>query len=216
MKNMKRILMVVLSTCVLAGLSANAIVVPNSTFETTSASTGSGAANWTGVNTSGGNTLGDVSGLGVGSSFGEEFFQGGTGQPTINNMPGVNGGGISLTSATMYQVSFWAMDLTSSGASGHFTVELDAAGDQIQAVASGATIGSYTQYILNFTVSVADENESKNLMFSWQGTGDGLLDNVTVSAVSAVPEPGTLIAGLLVLLPSGVSTLQILRKRRNT
>jgi len=41
-----------------------------------------------------------------------------------------------------------------------------------------------------------------------------MLDNVSLDAV-AVPEPTTIIAGALLLLPFGVSTLRALRKQRN-
>jgi len=40
------------------------------------------------------------------------------------------------------------------------------------------------------------------------------IESITVSGVSAVPEPTTVIAGALLLLPFGASTLRVLRKNR--
>jgi hypothetical protein len=40
------------------------------------------------------------------------------------------------------------------------------------------------------------------------------IESITVSGVSAVPEPTTMIAGALLLLPFGASTLRILRKKQ--
>jgi hypothetical protein len=43
---------------------------------------------------------------------------------------------------------------------------------------------------------------------------DGLPDDLTIGVLSVVPEPTTMIAGALLLLPLGASTLRILRKRQ--
>jgi hypothetical protein len=48
----------------------------------------------------------------------------------------------------------------------------------------------------------------------WGSIPGNLSTYVAVPAISTVPESATMIAGLLVLLPSGASTLQILRKKR--
>jgi hypothetical protein len=52
----------------------------------------------------------------------------------------------------------------------------------------------------------------------WAANTGGLqeltLDSINASVPSAVPEPTTMFAGVLLLLPFGASTLRILRKSR--
>jgi len=43
---------------------------------------------------------------------------------------------------------------------------------------------------------------------------DGISANVDIYSASAVPEPTTMIAGAMLLLPFGASTLRVIRKRR--
>ena len=45
------------------------------------------------------------------------------------------------------------------------------------------------------------------------GAASANIESITVSGVSAVPEPTTVIAGALLLLPFGASTLRVLRKK---
>jgi len=40
------------------------------------------------------------------------------------------------------------------------------------------------------------------------------LDDNTISVPTAVPEPGTLVSGAMLLLPFGSSTLRLLRRRQ--
>jgi hypothetical protein len=76
---------------------------------------------------------------------------------------------------------------------------------------SGTT--SWNARLLSMTLG----SGSYTLKFAPSGNPnvDTLLDNVSLDAV-AVPEPTTMIAGVLLLLPFGVSTLRALRQRRHS
>lgn len=66
----------------------------------------------------------------------------------------------------------------------------------------------YVQYFASWT------GDGDPLKFFWADNDvNGLIDTVTVD-ICAVPEPTTMLAGALLLLPFGVSTLRILRKKR--
>jgi hypothetical protein len=55
--------------------------------------------------------------------------------------------------------------------------------------------------------------ETPGLMYLTPAPADGLPDDLTIG-VSSVPEPTTMIAGVLLLLPFGASTLRMLSKSR--
>jgi hypothetical protein len=48
------------------------------------------------------------------------------------------------------------------------------------------------------------------------GAGTANIESITVPGAAPVPEPSTMVAGALLLLPFGVSTFRILRKRQTT
>jgi hypothetical protein len=204
---MKRKLLRVVSICGLAGLALSAsatIVVPNYNFESQSAGV---AADWI---TSGAN-VSDVSGNGV-SGYGETFGPGG-GNKIDEDITLPAGAGT-------YAVTFWAMDLVTTVGkiateTGGFKVTLDGSGATSQAIVGGITTGAYTEYTVDLTTTGGG---SKPLTFEYQADGvggQGLLDDISVTAITAVPEPTTLIAGLSLLLPFGASTLRILRRRQS-
>jgi hypothetical protein len=209
-KNMKR--KIIASLCVLAGLSVSlsvraSIAVYNSGFENV---TGTTATGWTVENGGGGNTVVDTAGAGLAGSYGEVFTRGGTGQVGIELVPPPYG--VILTTATTYQVSFWAK--TTGTGTGTLQVSLNGndsgpAGQGASPVFTSAT--GYTEYFVNMVPQHLNQQVEMN--FDWSGSGILSLDDI---GLSAVPEPSTVLAGLLVLVPTGASTLQILRKKRNT
>ena len=198
----------VVSICGLAGLALSAsatIVVPNYNFETQS---GGVAADWTTTGTS----VSDVSGNGVGGSYGETFGPGGGNKISQDIALG--------TGAGTFAVTFWAMDLVSSTAkiateTGGFNVTLDGSGATSQAIVGGTSIAAYTEYTVDLTTTGGG---SKLLTFAYTAdgvNGQGLLDNISVTRIAAVPEPTTMLAGMSLLLPFGASTLRILRRRQS-
>ena len=64
----------------------------------------------------------------------------------------------------------------------------------------------YTHYAYTFTPITAG-----SLTFSW---ADDSTDHAFIDAVTLVPEPTTMIAGAMLLLPFGASTLRVLRRNR--
>jgi hypothetical protein len=101
----------------------------------------------------------------------------------------------------------------------------------LQIIADGSTILSQSSVLIQGGTTVGVD--FTHFAGSWQGNQITLLleatyngnvnqhissfglDNISFSEV-AVPEPTTMIAGALLLLPSGVSTAQALRKHRNS
>jgi hypothetical protein len=201
------------SICVLAGLSVSLsaranIAVYNNGFENQSGGVANGwnAMNVTGANTTG-NSVTDTAGAGFGGSYGEVFVQGaGSKQPGIQIAPADDP---VLTTATEYQVSFWAK---STGA-GTIMVSLNGedSGQAGQGASPVLTASGYTEYFVD--MAPIHINQPVEINFYWSGAGVMSLDDI---GLSAVPEPSTVLAGLLVLVPTGASTLQILRKKRNT
>jgi hypothetical protein len=107
---------------------------------------------------------------------------------------------ISLTPHIGYTVNFWV----ATGGAGTLTVELNGA-----SVATIAISGSelYTPYSFNATPTSA----TGVLEFDWTGAVNKTvldLDDVGV----AVPEPTTMVAGALMLLPFAASTLRLRKK----
>ena len=213
--NMKYKLLTAASASLLAILPVKANLVVNGDFESHS---GAAAANWTVSNP----PVNDTSGFGVGGSFGEVF---GPGRSKITqdvdlgpNPPGKN-------PEVEYQITFYAMNLVTDQSTfvpdGEFDIKLDGRPDVMVSVSSGTDLSAYSEYTVDITTS---DLGLRPLSITWTGTadtgstahgnlvthGEGLLDDVTVTAV---PEASTVIAGLLLLLPFGASTLRILRKR---
>jgi hypothetical protein len=94
----------------------------------------------------------------------------------------------------------------------------------VQVSANANNLGTFTVSSIpginnweTFGVSFTANSESTALSFTGASPVYGLeyigLDNVNV-AVTAIPEPATMLAGAMLLLPFGVSTLRILRQRQ--
>jgi len=141
------------------------------------------------------------------------------------------------TKSGVYQVIFWAMDYNPNQSaasrpaiSGTFAVTLDGLTDDVTINGSynhlapagtglvptdtAVNGGHYVQYVADF--NLGDSPISSYLSFTWQGDsngtkgGEGLLDSVSI-----VPEPSTWIAGAAMLIPFGVSTFRVLRRKRS-
>jgi len=105
-----------------------------------------------------------------------------------------------VTSGTGYTINLWLADPT--GAGGTLTVKLSG-GTTTLTVPAGS---GYLEYNLNLTTA----NSVGNFALSWAGTSSAQLD---VGAASvAVPEPSTMVAGALMLLPFAASTLRLRKK----
>jgi hypothetical protein len=116
---------------------------------------------------------------------------------------------ISLTAGAHYAVSFWI----ASADSGDLTVSLNGTlvtpgVNGVMAVTGGA---AYTQYTFN----AVPANASGILSFVWSSsTLPAALDLDDVSVTAApVPEPTTMVAGALMLLPFAASTFRLRKKQ---
>lgn len=142
------------------------------------------------------------------------------GPPPPPYSPATMSQAVTLQSGMTYELSFWAHgdNVTTTYNGGGLTVSISSAPGTFFLASSSLTSGSPTdwkQYTTTFTPT-----GSGTLLFSYQDSENGLnggavgrgiyLDDITLNAV---PEPGTVMAGLLLLLPLGASGLRVLRKR---
>jgi len=89
-------------------------------------------------------------------------------------------------------------------------------------VGSSATIGTYSSFVGTIIAedsitmdTGADILDGRALALTGAVTlDDNKITVPTCNSVTAVPEPGTMISGALLLLPFGASTLRILRRRQ--
>jgi len=105
---------------------------------------------------------------------------------------------VPITAGT-YFLDFWAK----TDGAGILTVTLDAGAPVLVLTFLGAS--AYTQYVHSFTTLGPGD-----LRFSWS---DLLTNSAFIDDVNLVPEPTTMIAGALLLLPFAASTLRGLRNR---
>jgi hypothetical protein len=108
---------------------------------------------------------------------------------------------VALTPGIGYTINFWLADPGSSGGS----VEVDLGGTKAAVIAVAGN-SAFTEYNLNATPIAAGI-----LDFIWTSSTPPAsleIDNVSV----AVPEPTTMIAGALMLLPFAASTLRLRKK----
>ena len=135
---------------------------------------------------------------------------------TSANKFGYNGGGaliVTTTGGGLFNfngadVSTWAQNNSFAGFSSH---TLTVKGYNGVTLVGSVTVNLSTTQFLPL---VANFNGINKLEFDNDGT-DGhwwLLDNFTYNA--AVPEPATVMAGALLLIPIGLSTVRKLRKSR--
>jgi hypothetical protein len=98
-------------------------------------------------------------------------------------------------------VTFWAGGSTAG--------VMDVSLDGLILYITAPTSSSWTEY--SFLVTPTDTG-LQPIDFDWNSAGGATLDIADVS-VTPVPEASTMIAGALLILPFGASTLRILRRR---
>jgi len=107
-------------------------------------------------------------------------------------------------------------DLVGSSPAITFTVDGNpAVTDPVLVAAGAAGQNQWTTETYQWTVPLLTTSDS----ISFVGAGPNNepyigLDNVSVTDITPVPEPSTVLAGVLTLLPFGASALRILRKRQ--
>jgi hypothetical protein len=109
---------------------------------------------------------------------------------------------LSVVAGQLYTVSFWLQNDGGTPNDFHFTF------NGINDSLINAPAFSYVHF-MGTTVATSS---ALTIAFR-QDPAYFHLDDVSVIGPSAVPEPTTMIAGALLLLPFGASTLRILRKR---
>jgi hypothetical protein len=134
------------------------------------------------------------------------------------NMMVVNGSvvpGITVWSGTLlqpldvgstYTFSAWVANVYAANAA---TLQFSFGGNILGTVTPGAGTGNWTQFTATF-VATANQNGGLIDLSTVSSGNDFAVDDISVTAV---PEPTTIIAGALLLLPFGASTLRILRRR---
>jgi hypothetical protein len=179
-------LVTVASVCVLAALSAHANLVINGGFETGAFSP------WTAGGVPGPPTITAV----------PADVHSGTYAAELNPFFGAISQSVPIVGGTTYSLDFWVK----ADGVGTLTVTLDSVTvDSLLFV--GAT--AYTHHTYASVTPLA----TGTLNFAWSdgGTQHAFLDDVNLAAV---PEPTTMIAGAMLLLPFGASTLRFMRKAR--
>ena len=93
---------------------------------------------------------------------------------------------------------------------GYGAVDMASTAFQVTSPLSGDIYNAYTGYLgaLNGALTLNQLGSGNVLRSVESGAGQDLIFNVT-----PVPEPTTIVAGVLLLLPFGASTLRVLRKR---
>jgi hypothetical protein len=113
---------------------------------------------------------------------------------------------ISLTAGSPYAVSFWAMAPIST--TGSLTVTLNGMSATQGPLGISGT-GVYTEY----SYTVDPMLSSGFLYFIWTGSTTGASAYLDDVSVTPVPEPTTMIAGALMLLPFAASTFRPRKKQ---
>ena len=211
---MNKLPLAIVAASMAAAVSANANLVLNGGFETHDAYNGS---NWNYFYGGAGNSVANWSSGSPGVPLE-------VGQPSVYGVSGVGLGNAVMELDTThnviatqvlaptpgtYTLSFlYGLRSGVNPASGTLNVYWNNV--LVASLSPTSTVMGGTSYTIN---AIAGNNT-----LSFQGTGiddsyGALIDNVDVSAV---PEPSTVIAGALLLLPFGTSALRILRSKRNS
>jgi hypothetical protein len=105
-----------------------------------------------------------------------------------------------------------AMDTALYDSTAYGTYNAGSAHFQVTSGLSGAVLTAYNTYLAALSPAAVSANQGNGYILRNTvnaGAGQDLIWNVT-----PVPEPTTMIAGALLLLPFGASTLRVLRKNR--
>jgi hypothetical protein len=109
----------------------------------------------------------------------------------------------SLPFQSQYTVNFW---ISTPGSGGTLTVDLNGVFVANGLVVAGETV--YTQY----TFLVNSAPQSGVLSFIWSSTAFPASLDIDNVSIDAVPEPTTMVAGALMLLPFAASTFRLRKK----
>lgn len=185
MKRIK-IFRAVAAAALLCALPAQANLIINGGFETGSTFSPNNVTGWT---------------VGVDAPSITTDFYSGAQAAKIGPKDGAIFQTVPIVGGQTYYLDFWAKT-DALVPSGTLTVTLDGGATAIYYPLTT----TYAPYSATLT-----PGGSGNLTFSWADSG---IRSAFIDDVSLVPEPTTFIAGGLLLLPFGVSTLRILRKSR--
>jgi hypothetical protein len=111
-----------------------------------------------------------------------------------------------LTLGQTYEFSAWVENVFSAAPA---NVQFSFGGNVLGAF-SATGLGVWQQFTANFVATANQTSGAVDLIITANGN-DFALDDISLRAV---PEPTTMIAGALLLLPFGASTLRMLRKNR--
>jgi hypothetical protein len=111
-----------------------------------------------------------------------------------------------LVIGNTYTFSAWAANVFAQNAP---SLQFSFGGNILGTLTPNAGTGNWTQFTATFVAGANQNGGLIDLNVLAQGN-DFAVDDISLVAV---PEPTTMIAGVLLLLPFGMSTLRILRKR---
>jgi len=123
----------------------------------------------------------------------------------------------TLTQGTTYRFSADVANLYSpftGQAVNPAALQFTVGGNMLGAAYTATGVGQWNQFTATFTATAAEAGLPLITIFDSQFAASGndfALDNISLTAV---PEPTTMVAGAMLLLPFGISTLRMLRKSR--
>jgi hypothetical protein len=222
-----------LALAALTGLGALAIsqasanLIVNGSFESGITGFSSGYGNVTGI--AGGLATGGDAGGGEGlyavgtdphfyhSAFPTATAQDGSYMMIVNGSTKANlnvwSGNLSsaLVAGQTYLFSAWVMNVYHDGQVGHedATLQFSIGGNSLGTI-TAPDLDVWHQFTATYTPSTSGELPTSVDLAVNAYANDFALDNISLTAV---PEPTTMIAGALLLLPFGASTIRILRKK---
>ena len=112
---------------------------------------------------------------------------------------------VAIIGGSTYLLDFWAK----ADGAGLLTISLDGTAGFPPLFSPGTLGATYAHYFYTIKPLMAG-----SLTFSWGTTGSAFIDDVNLVNLTPVPEPTTMIAGALLLLPIALSTLRGLRRKR--
>jgi hypothetical protein len=113
---------------------------------------------------------------------------------------------MSLTAGSLYSVSFWILPQ----GTGDLTVSLN--GVYVTPGVNGVMAVNGAEVYSQYSFTVTPVNNSGILSFVWSSSATPTILDLDDVSVTAVPEPTTMVAGALMLLPFAASTLRRRKK----
>jgi hypothetical protein len=116
----------------------------------------------------------------------------------------------SLVANQTYAFSVWVMNVYHDGSNPDANLEFSIGNHSLGTFTVSDVAGVWHEFTATYTPSVSGQLPAALDLAVNSFANDFAIDNISLTAV---PEPTTMVAGALLLLPFGASTLRILRRR---